>query len=165
LITFAYILPNVLPSRIIVVLSLGCNKTHTLTSNICCSMTWWSWLFMANNLFGPTCFLKATKYLIRTWIFDTKSKKRFIFFLCEHKGAGGLKKIVVPSLLQSHKCFCTLAFSISFRTSTMSLSPNKCFSKLSHTFCSTCITSNLLRVGSSYMHEPNHFSKSWQVGH
>ncbi len=65
LITFAHILPNALPNHIIATLGPSCKRLQTTSGSICCTMTWWSWLFTANNLFKLTCFLNATEYHVR----------------------------------------------------------------------------------------------------
>jgi hypothetical protein len=83
----------------IVVLGLGRNKSLTPIGNICCSMTWWSWLFVAYNLFGPTCLLKAVEHLVGAQIFDTKSIKDLFSFCVNIKRVVGLKKIVVLGFL------------------------------------------------------------------
>jgi hypothetical protein len=59
LITFAHILPNVFLGHITVSLRPSCKRLGTTSGSICCTMSWWSWVFMANNLFGLTCFLNA----------------------------------------------------------------------------------------------------------
>jgi hypothetical protein len=153
LITFAHILPNALPSHIIATLGHGCKGLRIASGSICCTMTWWSWLLMENNLFRPTCFLNVAEYPIGAWMYITKSRNEMFSSCVNTNGAISLKKCIAPNLLHNHKCCCTPTFSMSFRTSIVSLSSYKYFNKLLDMFRSTCIMSSVFWIGNSYMHE------------
>jgi hypothetical protein len=65
------------PKHISVLHGPNCDKFQMHVGIICCTITWWSWLFMCYNLWLPTCFLNATTHLVGACILATKSTKAF----------------------------------------------------------------------------------------
>jgi len=144
---------NTTPECIRVLHGPSCNKLWMPTSIICCTITWWSWLFMCCNLQLPTCFLNIVTYPIGAYTWATKFTKAFASFRVKTNGACGFVYNPTPCWW-SHKCCITLASCRSLRTSIVSLSPKKYFKMLSETFFSTCMTSKVFSMGNSYKGNP-----------